>query len=388
MIPQFDIAVIGAGIVGLTAALGMARRGLSVAVIDKTALTFSTVNSRVYAVNLASQHLLEQLGVWSALPASMLSPYEHMHVWDGTTGAHLDFDAREVAAACLGYIIEENLLKNTLLQALKPCENVNLFALEEVVDVEEAAEFITLKSTKKQWTATLLLIADGAHSPVRNRLNVPFKEWSYHQQALTVTVSTEKPHQKTAWQVFHSEEPLAFLPLSDPHTCSIVWSVSPKRSRQLLEMPAAAFEAQITTAFENRLGKVRITSTRQAFPLRMRHAKTYTGARWALLGDAAHTIHPLAGLGLNMGLADVSCFLACFDQSQHGKLSRQLAIYQRTRKHALWQVIVFMEIIKMAFAPSSLPFRWIRSLGLAACNTFPALKRSLIHHAMGDREVL
>ena len=352
MTPQFDVLVVGGGVVGLTTALAMAQRNFSVALIDAGSLKVDTTStdSRVYAINQASQRLLTELNVWQRLAINRVSPYQHMHVWDAANGASIDFDSRAIAAPYLGSIIEESILKQALLAQIFSEAKISLFPHHAVEAVVETEQSIELSSKDLKWQGQLLMIADGASSPTRQKLNVALTSWSYEHHALVATVSTEFSHQCTAYQVFTAEGPLAFLPLSDPNHCSIVWSTATSRTEQLMALDEDDFNKELTLAFANKLGAVKLTGTRHQFPLRMRHVKQYVGARWLLLGDAAHTIHPLAGLGLNLGLADVAAWLQALEASKQGLVSKRLlGAYQRERKYAVWQTIMLMEGFKRLF---------------------------------------
>lgn len=386
MSQHYDVLVVGGGIVGLTAALTMSRANTRVAVLDAGLLEAdsSQADLRVYAVNKASQALLTNLGVWPLLPSARLSPYEHMHVWDGASGAHIDFDSREVASAYLGTIIEESLLKQALLGQIASHSNIDLVPQTAIDAVEEDTTGMIIHSGDKQWHGRLLMVADGANSATRAKLKVNFTRWSYEQQALVATVRTSKPHQKTAYQVFHNDGPLALLPLADPHQCSIVWSADLARAQSLLACSEDGFNQQINRAFGPELGAIELSSTRHQFPLHMRHVKQYVGAHWLILGDAAHTIHPLAGLGLNLGLADVASWQNCYATYKNKlSLGRALGAYQRQRKNAVWQTIMLMEGFKRVFGSTNSTLIGVRGLGLRACNGTAELKRMFIEHAQG-----
>jgi 2-polyprenylphenol 6-hydroxylase len=387
MSQQFDVLVIGGGVVGLTAALAMALRHFSVAVIDAGQLTTHLVNSdpRVYAINQASQELLQELGVWQLLDKTRISPYQHMYVWDAANGAHIEFDARMIAAENLGMIIEESVLKHALLQALNQQKShLTLFVKNSVAALTPSADWIEVTGDKRSWQAKLLMVADGGNSPCRQLLNVPLTSWPYHQHALVATVATQKKHQQTAYQVFNDDGPLAFLPLVDEQQCSIVWSTNPTRATQLMTLPPKNFNQELTRAFASKLGDVSVQGKRYQFPLIMRHVKQYTGPRWLLLGDAAHTIHPLAGLGLNVGLADVATWLACLANVDNCLTAKKaLNSYQRQRKLAVWQTIAMMDGLKTLFTNPLPPFVALRGFGLRACNMLSPLKRLFIKQATG-----
>lgn len=383
----FDVLIVGGGVVGLTAALAMAQRNYTVAVIDAGALKVevSPTDTRVYAINKASQHLLQDLGVWHHLDKNRVAPYNKMYVWDAVNGAHIDFDSRVIAAPDLGAIIDESILKQALLQRIFNESAISLFPHSIIDEVNVTARAVTIQSQQASWEGRLLMAADGANSPVRQKLGVEQTTWPYDQHAIVATVKTEKAHARTASQVFHPDGPLAFLPLADAHQCSIVWSTEPQRVQNLMTLDEDDFNTQLTQAFAERLGQVTLISARHQFPLRMRHVKRYMGNRWLLLGDAAHTIHPLAGLGLNVGLADIACWLRCLDAS-NGQLdsTKVLGAYQRDRKNEVWQIIMLMEGFKLLFGNALMPVSALRGLGLRLCNQSSWLKRLFIQHASGE----
>lgn len=387
MSQQFDVVVIGGGVVGLTAALAMVSRGFSVAIIDAGNLTANSTipDPRVYAINQASQDLLQELGVWAHLDPERVSPYRQMYVWDAASDAHIQFDARMIASDHLGTIIEESVLKQALLQLLNAKKTeVEFFVNHRVTGLETNEDFIHVSAGQTNWQAQLLMIADGANSPCRQLLQVPLTTWPYHQQAVVASVHTEKSHQQTAYQVFNADGPLAFLPLIQEQQCSIVWSTSSAHAKRVMTLSDEAFNQELEAAFASRLGKVKVMGKRYQFPLIMRHAKQYTGERWLLLGDAAHTIHPLAGLGLNVGLADVATWLACSEKlnTLHA-MKKVLGSYQRQRKYAVWQIIAMMDGLKSLFTNPLSPVIALRGLGLKICNGLTPLKRMFIEQAAG-----
>lgn len=382
MSKPYDVLVSGAGVVGLSAALAMARRGNQVAVVDALDMTVTPLTEpdrRVYAINQASRALFNELGVWSLMDESRLAPYRHMHVWDAATKAHIDFDCREVARADLGVIVEEGVIRQALLKALGELDNISCFPRQSVSQIDEHADGVRVSSVDQSWEAGLLIIAEGAQSPSRQLLKVALTSWPYHQNALVATIRTEKPHEQTAYQIFNADGPLAFLPLADEHLCSIVWSTTAKRADLLSQMDEAAFNQALGEAFQHRLGELSLSSARHQFPLFMRHAQQYVGKNWLLMGDAAHTVHPLAGLGLNIGLADLRDWLHCLDTQ--ARRSRALSVWQRQRKVAVWQSIALMGGLKTLFANPFPPVAALRGLGLSWCNRMTPLKRLFIEHA-------
>jgi 2-octaprenylphenol hydroxylase len=387
MDPIFDVVIVGGGIVGLTAALALVKRDFSVAILDAQGFQFSAKpDTRVYAINQASKNLLSSLGVWEKMDAEVISPYKHMHVWDQGNQNYIDFDAKLIANSSLGCIIEERVIKEALLKVLENESNIFYFAKYKPKDIQTESSYVKISTEQKNIVARLLIIADGKDSTCRSLLHIPTFSKPYNQQAMVATVETEKAHQQTAYQIFNKEGTLAFLPLIDAKTCSIVWSTSPSQADFLMHLEELEFNAELTKAFEQKLGKVKLKSKRYQFPLSMQHTQNYVGQNWLLMGDAAHTIHPLAGLGLNIGLADVSAWIEQLDKSSNKIITnRMLNAYQRERKYEVWQVIALMQGFKTLFSNTFPPIVALRGIGLQCCNSINPIKRLFIEHAAGLR---
>ena len=363
----------------------MSQRGFHVSILDKGALQHPAIQSskRVYALNAASVNLLQSLNIWQHLDKSEMSPYRQMHIWDRANHATLDFDARASGKSELGFIVEEEALKNALLKQCS-ADQINLIPNTEAQTLIETNEAIIVHTSQQSFSASLLFITDGAKSSLRQQLNTPMTTWPYHQHAIIATIQTETPHQETAYQVFTQDGPLACLPLNNSYQCSIVWSTSTRKANTLMKLTDEEFEAAFISTFEHKLGSCRLISPRQHIPLQMRHTQKYHGQRWVLMGDAAHTIHPLAGLGLNLGLADLHTWLTLSHENKHILYTpRLLSAYQRERKHATWQVITLIEALKMTFANPLSFVQCLRGFGLNTINHLPSLKRLLMEYAAG-----
>lgn len=382
-----DIIVVGQGVIGLSAAVAMEKQGFSVAVIDANPAFTKTKPgiSRIYAINNASIELFKNLNVWQHLTENQISPYNRMQVWEAKNGSEIEFDSRTCASDKLGVMLEESDLKQALFTEAetKKISFINNFHVENVVN--DADSITIYNSNNESYSAKFLIIADGAKSPLRDKLGVKITTWSYNQNAIIANVRTSKPHQQTAYQVFTEDGPLAFLPQNDSYDCSIVWSVPPEKARLLIEDSETVFSDKVNAIFANKLGAITLKSPRHQFPLQMRHTQQYYGSRWILMGDAAHTIHPLAGLGLNIGLADLKTWISELENNNNALLSSKiLKSYQRQRKHALWQIIAFMQAFHVLFTQKASIITKITSLGLNIINNLTPLKRLIIQQASGN----
>lgn len=387
-----DIAIVGGGMVGLALACGLQGSGLRIAVIEQTPPEpFSAENPpalRVSAINAASEKLLRKLDVWHEITAQRASCYHGIEVWDKDSFGQVSFTDSSMGFSHLGHIIENNLINDVLWQKAQRCSDVTLLApaqLQQVVWGENDV-FLTLQDGA-MLTARLVVGADGAHSWLRNKADIPLTFWDYHHHALVATVHCEAAHQGVARQVFHGEGILAFLPLSDPHLCSIVWSLPPQEAQRMQQATESAFNQALNITFDNRCGLCQVVSERQIFPLTGRYARQFAAQRLALVGDAAHTIHPLAGQGVNLGLMDVAELIAEL-RRLHGQgrdIGQYLYLrrYERRRKHSAALMLAGMQGFQTLFSGSHPAKKLVRDLGLALTDRLPAVKSQLIRQAMG-----
>jgi 2-octaprenyl-3-methyl-6-methoxy-1,4-benzoquinol hydroxylase len=271
---------------------------------------------KVYAFAPDAQALLESLGIWSSVASARAHPYRRMRVWDAAGGGELCFDADDLGRVNLGHIVEHQLLVDRLWSAVAREPGIERFCPERVAGLEQDEHGVTLTLQGGNiLRARFLLGADGAASKVRELANISLSEHDYRQQGLVAYVQTELPHEDTAWQRFLPSGPIAFLPCGDGR-CSIVWTLPDDEAQRLLAEDDAAFCAELTRAFDARLGQVLAVSGRKAFPLRRRLAEPMLQGRIALIGDAAHVVHPLAGQGVNLGLRDVAALGTMIAQGQ------------------------------------------------------------------------
>jgi 2-octaprenylphenol hydroxylase len=401
---DFDVIIVGGGIAGTALALALAKTSLRIALLEAGSPLNEMINqsdavagfdARVSALTENSRQFFEQLDVWSLMCYQRVSAYKKMRVWDAEGTAEMAFDCREVAAPWLGHIVENRVIVQSLLKRLKNYPAVTLRHNVRVKNLQLADDVQTLVlDNESTLSAALIVAADGANSFLRDAAGFAVRQWDYGHKAIVCTVQTELSHQQTAWQRFLPQGPLAFLPLVSANVeaeknqrfCSIVWSAVPELTDELMALDEETFCLRLERAFESRLGKVISIGARQCFPLQQRHAVDYCKPGIALIADAAHTVHPLAGQGINLGLKDVQVLAeeiiyAAGRGMNIGSLD-VLSRYQRRRKANNLSTMAAMEGFKQLFARNELSLRWLRNAGMRFFNRQPLIKRVLIRQAM------
>lgn len=388
---DYDVVIIGGGMVGTTLACALGGSELKVAVVEARPAEMEwpedEVGMRCSAITAASQQIFTSLGTWEAMVAMRVSPFREMHVWDAEGSGAVHFDSAEIAQDKLGHIIENRVIQAALTKRIDGFDNVELLCPEMLEDQDTSGELVTLKLKERgEITARLVIGADGANSRVRQHAGIETNGWPYNQNGVVTMIRTELSHQETAWQRFMPTGPLAFLPLNNG-CCSIVWSTTPEHAEELLAMGDGAFMAAVSQASEHRLGNVIEVGPRGAFPLKRQHAETYIGNRLALIGDAAHAIHPLAGQGVNLGLLDAASLAeVLLDADAKGKdigAIHVLRRYERWRKGDNLIMMTAMDGFKKLFGSEVLPLKWLRNEGLSITNKLPPVKNQIMLHAMG-----
>ena len=411
---DYDIVIVGAGMAGsaLACALNAAaggRSALRIALVEARPLrsgmppcefSIDGFDARVSALTMSSRRWLESLDLWSGIVEQRSCVFTGMQVWDAEGTGKIAFDAAEVRAPALGHIVENRVITSALLRHVRTQSAVHLYDNCTVQRLQLACDDVESQfgntavvelSNGDQLHSALVVAADGADSPLRGMADLALREWDYQHDAIVCTVLVEKPHRHTARQRFTPQGPLAFLPLpsggGDQHYCSIVWSQTRAAAAETLALDDAAFCHALSEAFERRLGAVSAVSRRFCFPLRQRHAVDYVKPGFALVADAAHTIHPLAGQGINLGLADVAALAECVGAAHQrgqplGDIAR-LRQYQRQRKGDNLAMMAAVEGFKRAFEPQPLPLRWLRNRGMHFLDGQRGIKRRIIRYAMG-----
>lgn len=391
---SFDLVIAGGGMVGVSLALSLSKADLKIALVDQQSLSTpafspdSPYAPRVSALTEASSRLFRRLGAWDIMTSQRVMPYQHMYVWDSEGTGEIAFDARSVGFKTLGSIVENDVIRHALLKQLAQTD-IECFPSQSTI-IYELGDPCQVQLDNEKIAARLLVAADGAESALRKLSGIPSNQKDYLHHAVVTTVETEQYHRDTAWQVFLNTGPLAFLPLpsrGDKHYCSIVWSLVPDKADEVLSLDDEAFCQAIELAFESRLGKVLSADPRFRFPLRQRYARQYHRNRIVLAGDAAHTIHPLAGQGVNLGLQDVEVLseeiLRAVERGDDFSASHILNRYERKRMGSNLLMMKSMEGLQNLFAADDIGIRWLRNTGLKWTNSLPLVKDMLIKHAMG-----
>jgi 2-octaprenyl-3-methyl-6-methoxy-1,4-benzoquinol hydroxylase/2-octaprenylphenol hydroxylase len=388
---RVDVAVVGAGVVGAALALALARAGLAVALVDaREPEPFDPTGEwdlRVYALAPGPAAMLERLGAWPHAAAARAQPYRAMRVWEDAPAQGLAFDAAQVGEPQLGWIVEDRALRAALWQLLRNEPRVQHYCPARVTAFEAAAREAMLRlDDGGRVRARLAVAADGAWSPLRELAGIRTEGRDYAQRAVVAHVATARPHQDTAWQRFTTDGPLALLPLADGRS-SVVWSLRDGRAAAVLALDDAAFCRELGVAFDGPFGAITSTSPRVAFPLRLQLAEAYAGPRLALVGDAAHVVHPLAGQGLNLGLLDAAALaqvlVAAHADAGDPGAATTLARYRRWRESDAALAAKSLDLLDALFRADTPGVGWLRRAGMAVLDHVAPLKRRIALQACG-----
>ncbi|ROP59226.1 2-octaprenyl-3-methyl-6-methoxy-1,4-benzoquinol hydroxylase [Enterobacter sp. BIGb0383] len=384
-----DVAIVGGGMVGGALALGLAQHGFTVTVIEQVPLPAfdpaSNPDVRVSALSAASVSLLRGLGVWEAVLDMRAHPWRRLETWEWET-AHVAFDAAELKLPLLGYMVENNVLQLALWQALEAHPQVTLHVPASLKTLERHPQHSVLHlDNGETLTAKLVVGADGGNSRVRQMAGIGIHAWRYQQSCMLISVRCEEEPGDSTWQQFTPSGPRAFLPLYG-EWASLVWYDTPARIRQLQSMSMPQLQQEIERHFPARVGRVTPVAA-GAFPLTRRHALQYMQPGLALVGDAAHTIHPLAGQGVNLGYRDVDALLDVLASARsHGEAWADKPVLKRYQMRRMADNLIMqsgMDLFYAGFSNELGPFRVLRNLGLMAAQRSGVLKRQALKYALG-----
>ncbi len=386
-----DVIVVGGGMVGALTAAALGACGIDVVLLEKTApapFDAEVHDLRVSAVSEASERMLEAVGAWDGIRQMRLCPYRRMLVWESQSTAQTLFDSSTIGLPHLGHIVENRVIQLGLWQQLQEMDNVTMVCPGQVDSLQIETERVVISSGGQEYSAALVVAADGANSAVRSMANIDVEGETYNQHALVATVATDEPQQDITWQRFTPNGPQAFLPLSG-HRASMVWYESGETIAMLKQLPDDEFLRAMESSFPERLGGLRSLEGLGSFPLKWQHANDYVGPRLALVGDAAHSVHPLAGQGVNMGMLDAAALVECI-VDQHAKggdigSSRGLRRYERWRRPQNNVMIRMLDGIHQAFQPQShaVVISTLRGFALRGADKIRPLNALCIKLAMG-----
>ncbi|MFV1983217.1 MAG: UbiH/UbiF/VisC/COQ6 family ubiquinone biosynthesis hydroxylase [Thiohalomonadales bacterium] len=395
---NFDIVIVGGGIVGVTLACSLAtlfkasNTEIKIALLEAREVKFEKIlknkfDIRVSAITRASQRVFTDIDVWSIIETKRLCQFTDMFVWDDTGVGEIQFDSADIGEPYLGNIIENTVILSSLYERLSSFENISLICpakIKNIIYLNDRAE-IKLQDNSSLSTS-LVIAADGSLSWVRQQADIIVRGWDYPQDALVTWVKTEKSHQHTAWQRFMPDGPLAFLPLQNGFS-SIVWSSTPEHIQQLLQFSDEEFRSVLTKAFSSRLGQVVENGPRARFPLRYFVAEHYIKPRLALIGDAAHTMHPLAGQGVNVGIQDVAALSGILLEAKLQKKdlgsTAILRRYERSRRAENTPMLATVNGFQRLFSSNDPALTWARNTGMKLTQNIPMLKNRIMRQAMG-----
>ncbi len=391
MAQDYDVVVVGAGLIGASFALLIAAQQprWRIAVVERAAplLRPTETNQRVVALGQLATDMLERIGVLSSLDAGACFAYRRMFVWDQHSRGELEFDAQELGLPRLGHMVDSERCNFALQNALRDCANVDVYFNSHINTLNNPSpklDCAQLQTNHGVFSASLIVAADGAHSTLRRMAKISTNQYRYKQAGIVAKIAPHFAHQDTAWQRFLTTGPVGVLPLAN-NECSIVWSCDEALSEDLCAMNDAQFCEELAAALDYRLGAVQLLSARQSFTLTSQYANRYYSGRVALLGDAAHSIHPLAGQGANLGFKDMKCMLELFAQAGKSGLDsiKLLARYERLRQSDNRATDRAMSLLNAAFLNTNPVWAAVRGMGMRWVSGSGALKTLLTQHAIG-----
>jgi 2-octaprenyl-3-methyl-6-methoxy-1,4-benzoquinol hydroxylase len=389
MSEHYDVVIVGGGMVGAALGCGLGGSPLKVAVLeDVPPPPFSAEqlhDLRVSAISIASASILKTVGAWQGVAARRFCPFRRMKVWEDR--GDVEFRSEEINEPLLGYIVENRIIQLALLDRLKAFTNVDFLCPVQTqsIDYSPGHSKVVL-ADGRVLTCCLLVAADGGFSRVRQAAGMGVHTWDYEQHALVLTVETAYAQQDITWQRFTPTGPLAFLPLDGPNA-SLVWYHKPEEVKRLKALPDEDLLSELKAGFPALLGEIVRIAARGSFPLRRQHAQRYVKEGVALIGDAAHMIHPLAGQGVNIGLLDAAALaqvlVAAKKASKDVGSNAVLQEYEKMRRQNNLLMMTTMDLFYRVFGNAHLPVKLLRNIGLGLAERLAPAKKIAMKYAMG-----
>ena len=388
---DYQVSIVGGGISGALLALFLGKAGVKTCLVDRGNPSSKLTNpftGRTASLNLSSIETLRKGGIWADLHQNA-KEFEEIFVWDAEGSSSVQFHANEISKGSLGVIIHNTVILEAIFNALKKIPDIDLIEYQSLKEINQEQDDINLiTDSGLNISSELLIGADGSLSKVRDLSRIPIRTWSYEQSAIVSSVTTEKPLYKTAFQIFTDTGPIALLPIfTGANHASLIWSTDESYGKKLLTLDNNSLMKELRLKTENRFGEISLNEEIKSFPLHQLHAKSFYKNRTILVGDSAHTIHPLAGQGLNLGIADVKELSELIiTRSRHGKAlynQELLKSYGKRRESESFKMIALMEAFKRGFGSDSLLVKFTRNFAFDFANKTKPLKQRLIKEAAG-----
>lgn len=400
---QTDIIIVGAGVAGASFAAILKDSGIRCALVETEVFTHAVgddttlnpginsdtnISPRVLALSHASKNILQCVGAWDEIPTNCIGLFRKMHVWDEHGLGEVNFNSADISESVMGYIVEQMVVEGALEMVLNKTEHLSWFRPSKAKLLGYEGDKICLSlDDGRQLSAKLLIAADGQSSTIRRLARINFKTHTYHQYALICVVETEHPHGEVARQRFLRNGPLAFLPMNGVNQCGVIWSTTPEHAAELQTMDTAMFSKLLAEAFDYQAGSILKIGTRATFPLARARAETYCRPRIALVGDAAHRIHPLAGQGANLGLLDVASLAELVLQAK--EKGRDIGTWSVLRKYERWRkgenstMMMVVEGFKYLFENKTELVSCLRNAGMDMFDSIRPIKHEVMKRGMG-----
>ena len=385
----YDIVIVGGGMVGAALACSLGNSSLRVAVIEETPpepfAPEQPHDLRVSALSIASASIIKTVGAWKGIAERRYCPFRRMRVWEGR--GDVEFRSEDLNEPLLGYIVENRIIQLALLDRLQTFANIDFLCPVKTQSIDYSAGGSSIRlEDGRCLRARLLVAADGGYSRVRQASGMGVSMWDYQQHALVLTVETAYGQQDITWQQFTPTGPLAFLPLDGPNA-SLVWYQRPEEVKRLKSLADDELMAALKATFPSALGDIKRIVARGSFPLKRQHALGYVKEGVALIGDAAHMIHPLAGQGVNIGLLDAAALaqvlVSAYAQKQDIGSATVLQEYEKMRRHNNLLMMTTMDLFYRVFGNVNLPMKLLRNIGLGLAERITPAKKLAMRYAMG-----
>jgi 2-octaprenyl-6-methoxyphenol hydroxylase len=379
---DYDIAIVGGGIIGNTLAVALLNSGLRVVSIESQAASMSIAKGRAYVISMLSGRIFAGLGIWNqVLP--QITQFSQIQISDADDAGVVKLYPQDLGTETLGYAASHEVLLTALQEKLHAAENITVMCPAQVVGVEYTATGaeITVQTpdtdTPTQMRASLVIAADGAKSSLRTQAGIQTSGWNYWQSCITATIKPEKPHQNIAYERFWYAGPIGVLPLADGR-CQVVWTAPHQQAEELRDLPVAEFLHKLEHCTGGLLGKLELDSQRWLFPVKLMQSQQYTAQRLALVGDAAHCCHPVAGQGMNLGIRDAAALaeilVAAHQAGEDIGSDAVLKRYTNWRKPENWAILAFTDFLDRMFSTRLLPIVMIRRMGLFLLDRIPGCR--------------